>query len=117
MSAHQPNQADVVLVREKITTPAPECYAMVRYYRHGEDNFRVTVLREVSPDASCAVAQVLTTEQEWQTVVRAAPSKWHRLTFQWLLHTLPSKEREDVLGILRTIADELASDAAAIVPA
>lgn len=45
MSAHPPNQVEVVYVRETPVVHTQDCYTLVRYYRRSANMFKVTVHR------------------------------------------------------------------------
>ncbi|MDT7785202.1 MAG: hypothetical protein QOF58_3621 [Pseudonocardiales bacterium] len=117
MSAHSHHQSEVFLVRETTEIVREGRYTLVRYYRRGTDTFKVTIHRHVNRALSSAVAEIHTASQEWSLVVRSAPEKWHHLTCVWHVATNPAADPETGFANLRPVADEMACDAAAIVPA
>jgi hypothetical protein len=114
---HLPNPAEIVLVRETIKIELQERYTLVRYYRCGTDTFKVTVHRHDDRARSYATAEIHTASQEWSLVVRNPPANWHDRTFVWGLTSLPAVDPETGFITLRSVADELARDAAVILPA
>lgn len=118
MSPHVRDQqpAEVKHFHETTADPGQHSYDVVRFYRRGEDTFRVTVDRDSYERQSRAVAEVLTASREWSHVVSNAPSNWHASTS---LYGLKGTERHPEPGFatLRRIADALAREAMTIVPA
>jgi hypothetical protein len=114
---HRPTSNVLVLVRETIKIELQDRYTLTRYYRRGADTFKVTVHRHPDRARSSAVAEIHTASHEWSLVVRSSPENWHDRTFVWHMPTFPDLDPETGFINLRPVADELARDAAAILPA
>ena len=122
MSATPPDQAErTVEVTHFLETTEDQGwgrYGLVRFYRRGDDTFRVRFFRHDEREQSVAIAHLLTTTpRDWLRITENAPSNWHDSTFRWGDRTKPRLDVEAGLARLRELADALAADAALVVPA
>jgi hypothetical protein len=90
-------------------------YSVIRFYRRGEDTFRITIERDSYEQQSTAIAEVLTTSREWSRVVGNAPSNWHDTTSLYATKGTGAHP-EPGFTTLRRLADALAAEAMTIVP-